>query len=121
VPFDADDVRDKARYAAPEGREDFCIWAQDGLAGAADLVPQGPGRGEIIYWIDRDHRGKGYAREAVRAVTAHAFKDRGFHTVRAWVKQTNVPSRKTLERDGFVHTDTNSATGSLGYTLSKPA
>jgi RimJ/RimL family protein N-acetyltransferase len=117
VPLDVEDAASKATHPMPPGRLDFGIRADGQLIGEIDLVRQIPQRAELIYWIDKNHRGRGYASRAVKALTEHAFSDLGVETLRAWVAGENKLSQKTLETAGFNHVDTNQKTGSFGYEL----
>lgn len=62
--------------------------------------PDADGVVEIAYGIDENHRGRGYATEAARAVTAFAF-ERGVKVVRAHTKAENLASKRVLEKCGF--------------------
>lgn len=119
VPADTEDVIDKIRFPMPEGRMDFCIFAGTELVGEIDLIPQASKDAQIIYWIDRHSQGHGYGRKAVTAIAEHAFGALNMDMLRAWVDEDNFPSRRTLERVGFIHEDTNTAVQSLGYTLTR--
>ena len=55
---------------------------------------------EVGYIINRDFRRKGYAREALSAVIANAFRE-GAHRVYAECDPRNVPSWKLLESAGL--------------------
>ena len=118
VPIDLEDAQDKIARPTPPNRLDFGILLGSQIIGGIDLVPQTPGRAELIYWIDHDHKGRGYAKEAVKTLAVHSLNTLDYHALRAWVHRDNIPSQKTLENAGFVHQDTNQATGSFGYTLS---
>lgn len=59
-------------------------------------------RTELGYMVLPAHSGKGYASEAIGAVTAHAFVELGFHSIEAVVDPANTGSIKVLERNGFV-------------------
>ncbi len=57
--------------------------------------------GEIGYSILREHRGRGIATEAVRALLAEAFEVRKLVRVQAFCVPDNVASRRLLERLDF--------------------
>lgn len=57
---------------------------------------------EIGFFVDRDHEGRGYVTEAVRAAMAWIFRDLGGHRVRLGCDDTNVRSRRVAERCGMV-------------------
>lgn len=119
VPVDLEDVLDKIRYPMPEGRMDYVISADDRVIGHIDLIPQGSRRAAINYWIDKNSQGRGYAQKAISSLAKYAFNYMGIEELRGWVNIENSASIKTLEKVGFVHQDTNQATKSLGYTLTK--
>jgi RimJ/RimL family protein N-acetyltransferase len=58
--------------------------------------------GEIGYSIVRDVRGQGIASEAVQALLGEAFEEAGLTRVNAYCVPENMPSRRLLERAGFV-------------------
>jgi [ribosomal protein S5]-alanine N-acetyltransferase len=53
------------------------------------------------YSLDQDHNGKGYMNEAVRLVTAFAFKELGLHRIEAGARVDNSGSIRTLRKTGF--------------------
>ncbi|MDR8411457.1 GNAT family N-acetyltransferase [Nonomuraea sp. 3-1Str] len=63
--------------------------------------PPADGLVEIGYGIVESRRGRGYAPEAVRALTAFAFTAPGVHTVHAHVEPSNPPSIRVLEKAGY--------------------
>ncbi|MBG0812916.1 GNAT family N-acetyltransferase [Planomonospora sp. ID82291] len=77
--------------------------------------PPGDGALEIGYGIVPSRRGRGYASEATRALTAFAFTAPGVHTVYANVELSNPASIRVLEKAGFQrsHTDTEQGTARL--------
>jgi RimJ/RimL family protein N-acetyltransferase len=64
------------------------------------------GEWELGYWIARPHWGKGYAREAVRAVLDHAIASSGMKRIVASAAVDNPASLKVLDRCGFEMTGT---------------
>ena len=72
------------------------------VVGSAGLFwpPEG-GALELGYGLVPSARGRGYATEAVRALTAHALTAPDVHTVHARVDRANGPSVRVLERAGF--------------------
>jgi RimJ/RimL family protein N-acetyltransferase len=50
---------------------------------------------------DRDQRGKGYATEAIAAVTAHAFGEMGLHKLFAGCYASNVGSARAFRKAGW--------------------
>jgi ribosomal-protein-alanine N-acetyltransferase len=53
------------------------------------------------YEIAEKHNGKGYATDAVRLATGHAFEALGLHRVQAGTLLHNIRSQRVLERNGF--------------------
>jgi RimJ/RimL family protein N-acetyltransferase len=56
---------------------------------------------QIGYTISRQHWGRGYAVEAVRALTAYAFRTIPLHRIMASVDPLNLASVRVLEKSGF--------------------
>ena len=107
-PFSIGDAeRWIAESARPfdEGRSlDLVVCRQDDgrLVGALRLALRPDGAGEIAYWIGVPHRRQGYAAEAVRRLSSHAFNRLGVARVAATVLPGNAASRGVLARLGFV-------------------
>ncbi len=57
---------------------------------------------EIGYGIDESYEGRGYATEAVSAVTAWAAQQEGVKCVEAEAEEDNFASLRVLEKVGFV-------------------
>lgn len=64
--------------------------------------PDDDGMVEVGYSVDPDHRRKGYARAALRALLERAADDPAVRTVRASVAPDNVASRDLVLGEGFV-------------------
>lgn len=103
-------LADAERWIAESGRPfaecgvlDLVVCRQedDRLVGAIRLGHRPDGLGEIAYWIGPPHRRKGYAAEAVRRLSAHAFERLGFARLAATVLPGNAASRGVLGRLGF--------------------
>lgn len=56
---------------------------------------------EIGYWLGEAHWGRGIATAAVRAVTAHAFREHGLRRVFALPFAWNPASARVLEKAGY--------------------
>ncbi len=56
---------------------------------------------ETGYWLNKDYRGNGYAKEALELVLDYAFKKLKLRRVYAKVMTPNKPSYKLLEKVGF--------------------
>ncbi len=65
-------------------------------------APDADGRVEIGYGIDEAYRRKGYASEAVAAVTAWALAEPDIQCVCAQTLADNAASQGVLRRNGFV-------------------
>lgn len=57
---------------------------------------------EIGYGICPSYQGKGYATEAVRAAVDYCFEELGAQMVTAKAITRNLPSRRVLEKTGFI-------------------
>lgn len=104
------DARGAVAAAAPEARPDWVNFAvllgrepvgQVGLLFQDDGAPT-----EIGYRIAPEHRRKGYASEALRALLALAFEAFGEAELAAEAAVDNIASHATLLRLGFVETGT---------------
>ncbi|MFJ6676796.1 GNAT family N-acetyltransferase [Actinosynnema sp. NPDC091369] len=74
---------------------------------------------EIGYGIVPSRRGRGYASEAARALTGHAFTASGVHTVRAEVELSNPASARVLEKVGFRPLDEVTGQGTASYAITR--
>lgn len=61
---------------------------------------------EIEYCIGADFQCKGYATEATKAVIACGFNDINLHKVQICTKETNLPSKRVIEKCGFTYEGT---------------
>ena len=66
------------------------------------------GAAEIGYGISEEYRGRGYATEAVKAVSARAFRNPDVTAIDAETDAANTASKRVLEKCGFI------ATGEMG-------
>lgn len=72
------------------------------LLGSAALVPGAePGRIEVGYWLGVTHTGRGYATEAVRALTHCALATLSLDRVELWADQANDRSNAVARRTGY--------------------
>lgn len=114
-------IREGLGFTEPRSREGTEDWiddmdgdddavlavCRDGTAvGNVTLSVADRHRAYVNYWLLPEHRGEGYATEAVRLVVDHAFDSLGLERVAAWVVAFNDDSRALLERLGFVHEGT---------------
>ena len=83
----------------------FAIEYRGELAGGIGLDPLDAERrhaSHVGYWLGRKFWGLGLASAACRALTEHAFEDRGFIRLEAYVYAPNVASMRVLEKCGYV-------------------
>ena len=73
----------------------------DRVIGLLSLVSNGALQGEIGWALGVEHRGRGYATEAARALMDYVFDTLGYHRVFAGTVYTNVRSWKLMERLGM--------------------
>lgn len=91
------------------GQELFAVMhRQWGFIGSVGLVQRGD-VGLIYYWIGRDYRGCGFAPDAATLLLAAAHRYAGMRCCYAQVYDYNVPSRKVLQKIGFVETGVRAA------------
>ncbi len=65
------------------------------------VVTEQPATAELGVTLAQANEGKGLATEALTAVMAELFEQRGMHRVFAEADDRNVPVRRLLERLGF--------------------
>jgi len=58
--------------------------------------------GNLGYWLNEAHTGRGLATAAVRHVVRLAFDELGLHRIQAGTLPHNTASQRVLERTGFV-------------------
>jgi RimJ/RimL family protein N-acetyltransferase len=76
------------------------------LIGRVDLNPIAPPNHVLGYWLDVDHRGRGYATAACRSVVEHARRHLDAAEIYAGVTHGNDRSVAVLDRLGFEKVDT---------------
>ncbi|MFJ3642671.1 GNAT family N-acetyltransferase [Streptomyces sp. NPDC090108] len=112
-------------YEAGVHRPEFGVFAlvrhEDGRAvGGIGFhgAPDEEGRVEIGYDLTEGARGRGYATEALRALTGWALARDDVGSVLATVERTNTPSQAVVTRAGFVPVAHEDAAGAeLAYEL----
>ncbi|MPY34810.1 GNAT family N-acetyltransferase [Streptomyces adustus] len=86
-------------------------------------APDEQGRAEIGYDLAEGARGRGYATEALRALSEWALARDDVRSLFATVERGNAPSQAVLSRAGFTRVDTDSAhladDGELAYELGR--
>ncbi len=73
---------------------------------------------EIGYGILEKYQGKGYATEAVKAISNWAFQEPKVTAIEAEIDDKNIASKKVLEKCGFVFTGKNGKEGTR-YKLTR--
>ncbi len=90
------------------------------VAGSVGLKGQpSGGRVEIGWGLERPFRGQGYAREAARAVIAHAFTSREVDEVVAEIEATNKASIAVAEAIGMHRLDEVRPDGSSLWAIKR--
>ena len=78
--------------------------SDDTLLGAITLdnIRRGPAQSATLgYWIGQPHSRQGYMREAIVALSHHAFRRLDLSRLEAACLEENTPSRGLLEKAGF--------------------
>src|SRR6266536_2787400 len=57
--------------------------------------------GQIGYWVDREHAGRGIITTAVALLTDHCFGPVGLHRVQVDIRPENAASRRVVVKLGF--------------------
>ncbi len=93
----------------PEKRQWYAIWNMVLLNDSETVVGNLSFKGleadgilEIGYGMNEDFEGQGYMTEAVRAVVSWAMKQDGVKSIEAEIENSNIASKKVLEKSGFV-------------------
>ncbi len=84
----------------------FGIWDGEVMVGSINLTPKDNRTAEIGYWVGKQHTGHGYASEAVKALSKYAFDQTEADLLFANVAVGNQASKRTLEKAGFILSDT---------------
>ncbi|MEO3786614.1 GNAT family N-acetyltransferase [Actinocorallia sp. B10E7] len=89
-------------WLGPYGHRQIIERASGLVVGSIGLFwPPSDGSLELGYGVVPSRRGLGYAPEATRALTGHAFTAQAVRTVHATVELSNPPSIRVLEKAGF--------------------
>ena len=104
--------------AHPDQWEWYAIWMIELKDGThiGELCFKGlsqEGVAEIGYGIAEDYQGRGYATEAVSALTAWAFKQPGVMCITAETEASNIASQRVLNKAGFMKTGETGEEGPL--------
>ncbi|WP_030680910.1 GNAT family N-acetyltransferase [Streptomyces rimosus] len=93
----------------------------DLLVGSIGLfLPPDDGQVEIGYGIVESRRGRGYATEATRALTAYALTLPDVHTVVAGAELSNPASLRVLEKAGFRRLATDDEENLARFMITRP-
>ena len=107
-------ARTRPKQTPPSSPGFPACWSSDSPPTAAESGPDvvgeagfhGPpddeGRVEFGYMVITDYRRRGFAEEAVRALTAWAIRERGITRFRAFIGPQNIPSLSLIRKLGFV-------------------
>ena len=95
-----------AQYGGTEGPLAFPVLIKHGgeNIGYVQLVPLGDGQWEIGYHIAKEHTGKGYATEAVKAFLPVISEEAGIREVLGVCLRDNAASKRVLQKCGFEKT-----------------
>ncbi len=110
---------------AGQHHEVRAIQTSQGPVGQVRLLWTGPELGsdeaEVSYWLGRQHRGQGWASQAVRQCARSALWSRpGLKRVLAYVHPDNAASVRVLARAGFVSAEARASDGWLGFAFTLP-
>jgi ribosomal-protein-alanine N-acetyltransferase len=72
-----------------------------GMIVLADVLRGALQVGNLGYWVDRGHNGRGLASSAVADVVSFAFGEAGLHRLEAGTLVDNHASQRVLEKNGF--------------------
>ncbi|HEY9437513.1 MAG TPA: GNAT family N-acetyltransferase [Streptomyces sp.] len=107
-PYGREDAEFFTGTLCPAGWRDdsaynFAVVLRDGavLVGALGISRRLPGTYEVGYWTAREHRGRGYATEAVTEAARWAFRSLGAGRLEWRAEIGNGPSRAVALRAGF--------------------
>jgi RimJ/RimL family protein N-acetyltransferase len=90
-PFEKDVVFELAVERQEDGQ----------VIGFVGLICRDQGQGEIGWALGVEHRGRGYATEAARALMDYGFKTLGLHRIHADTSSDNLASWRLMERLGM--------------------
>ena len=79
--------------------------ADDGAIGVIRMHLHTSNAGEVLYWLGREHWGKGYAFSALSQFTKYAFMDLKLSLLLAYCYVGNSRSISLLDRSGFKITE----------------
>ena len=124
-PFSLEDeVRliDRSRNQINRGRDFFLgIEFTNVIVGMMGLLQvnhsEQKAKAEVGYWIGKDYRGRGLARESLGLILNFGFYSEGLERIWGRVTDGNIPSMKLLESCGFTQIARFPKIRSVGETL----
>jgi [ribosomal protein S5]-alanine N-acetyltransferase len=118
----ADLLHRQPEHLGPHGHRAVLERASGLVVGGIGLFwPPADGRIELGYGIVPSRQGRGYATEAVLALTAFAFTLLGVRTVYADVERLNRPSIRVLVKANFRHSDSDGELARFSRDAPTPA
>lgn len=102
MPLDEQTQQFMSLFDAGRGAA-LTIWPHaQAPVGAVFLEYADAGRGDLGYWVLKEHRGMGYAKRGLRLAASWALKSLGWERVQLWIEPDNESSLKVAEAAGFV-------------------
>jgi RimJ/RimL family protein N-acetyltransferase len=83
------------------GQVSYGLIEHDHLLGALGLMPDGPRRAELAYWVRPESRRQGLALRGVHALTQWAHQHAGLERIWLEINPDNIPSQRLAERAGY--------------------
>lgn len=91
---------------SPQNAHWLCLVVRDKLTGnrtgVIGYIHRGSDSAEVGFLFAPEAQGKGYAYESLQAICDYAFSDGAIRRLSATVTAGNLPSRRLLEKIGFV-------------------
>jgi predicted GNAT superfamily acetyltransferase len=103
-PFSLEQVRERLATEMARPLQYWPVFDSREFIGCCGLRPREEGMPEIGFHVRKAHWGKGYAKEAARAVIRHAFDNLGCRSLFAGHHPANDASRALLGKLGFEYT-----------------
>ncbi|WP_246456012.1 GNAT family N-acetyltransferase [Nocardioides mesophilus] len=98
-------VRDLHRQAREHRTLPFALTVDDAFAGQLTVtnITGGSARwGQVGYWIDQRHAGRGVVPTAVALAVDHCFFELGLHRIEVAIRPENAASLRVVEKLGFI-------------------
>ena len=97
-------VRDLRRQARAGRAMPFAVTVDDLFAGqltVSNIVGGSAKWGQIGYWVDREHAGKGVIPTAVAMAVDHCLFEVGLHRIEIAIRPENTASLRVVQKLGF--------------------